>query len=175
MQPLFSRKRVCRKARVSAVHIDFQQKCRHTGRLKFTDSTGATYELMFLYENGLTSKNGKPRCATSLGKKYVIKAIQYKNHSLIQKNLGRIFFDQQDYPSALRWFSFSYEQAKDDIVLYNLALSLIELHEYTFEINRKAVNILCQGDFDRAQEVFYQNKNMFPGYQSSRRSKNWSL
>ena len=91
---------------------------------------------MFLYENGFTSKNGKSRCATSLGKKYVIKAIQYKNHYLIQKNLGRIFFDQQDYPSALRWFSLSYEQAKDDIVLYNLALSLIELHEYQQAIEK---------------------------------------
>ena len=47
---------------------------------------------MFLYENGFTSKNGKSRCATSLGKKYVIKAIQYKNHYLIQKKFRTDLF-----------------------------------------------------------------------------------
>ncbi|MBP5230494.1 MAG: hypothetical protein ILO68_02085, partial [Clostridia bacterium] len=52
---------------------------------------------LFLYENGISLRNGKCRAAKAIGKKYVAQALEIMRDPIILYNYGRMLFDEGDY------------------------------------------------------------------------------
>ena len=84
----------------------------------------------FLYDNGMRLRNGKEVSAVALGKRYVQKAWEYGQDAVVACNLGRIFYEEQDFHAAYRYFSLTCMEVPGDQILYNQAVSLFGLREY---------------------------------------------
>lgn len=84
----------------------------------------------FLYDNGMRLRNGKEVSAVALGKRYVQKAWECGQDAVVACNLGRIFYEEQDFHAAYRYFSLTCTEVPGDQILYNQAVSLFGLREY---------------------------------------------
>ena len=85
----------------------------------------------FLYDNGMTLKNGKNVSAVAYAKRYVKKAFEYDHSStVVSQNLGRMYYEENDYINACHCFSLAYANGHNEKILFNKAISLFALHRY---------------------------------------------